>query len=104
MRMKTFGAPVSVFASFTDTQTLSASLADSAISSVQTDPAVSPVADGALWCADERAELLEGEQSGVVPVGWDLDGVHGLWHDLFLSMSAFIRKGHSQGPFVATFA
>ena len=48
---------------------------------VGADMASSPVADGALWGADERAELLEGEQSGVVPVGWDLDGVHGLWHD-----------------------
>ena len=63
----------------------------------------SPVADGALGGADECAELLEGEQSGVVPVGWDLDGVHGLWHELFLSIRAFIRKGHSQGPLAATF-
>src|SRR5215212_6714777 len=41
------------------------------------DAASSPVADGALRCADEGAELLEGEKSVVVPLGGDLDGLHG---------------------------
>src|SRR5215210_8078986 len=42
------------------------------------DPAPPPVADGALRCADECAELLEGEEAVVVPLGGDLDGLHGL--------------------------
>ena len=70
---------------------------------VGADTASSPVADGALWGADERAELLEGEQSGVVPVGWDLDGVHGLWHDLFLSMEPLHKERPQRGRLSATF-
>src|SRR3954468_12629689 len=34
----------------------------------RTDASLAPVADGALWGTDECAELLEGEQSSVVPV------------------------------------
>src|SRR3990170_3170276 len=40
------------------------------------DAAAAPVADGALRCADEVAELLEQDQVVVVPVVGDADGCH----------------------------
>src|SRR5688572_19320017 len=43
------------------------------------DAALSPVADGALRCADKVAELFEQDQVVVVPVVWDADGCHHLF-------------------------
>src|SRR5688500_12926426 len=40
------------------------------------DATLAPVADGALRCADEVAELLEQDQVVVVPVLGDADGCH----------------------------
>src|SRR5688572_989370 len=40
------------------------------------DATLAPVADGALRCADEAAELLEQDQVVVVPVVRDADGCH----------------------------
>src|SRR6478735_840026 len=40
------------------------------------DAPTAPVADGALRCTDEIAELLEHDQAVVVPVLGDVDGCH----------------------------
>jgi hypothetical protein len=60
------------------------------------DVASSPVADGAWWCVDEFAELLEGEQVVVVPFLGDVDGFHVLVLLVLSSVGRSSTKGDEE--------